>query len=87
MIDRLCRWWLQRGTPKDHPFTHVEASGLDYRGIPTAECVCGTRTFYVVAWLDDAYCVTGYDTTGLCADCGALITIATEIDHHDYEGA
>jgi hypothetical protein len=68
----------------NHPFHKVHPAG-DYRGIPTPECVCGGRMFYVLMHLSDDYTIAGYDTTALCADCLALVTIATEIDHPEYE--
>ena len=64
----------------DHPFGNMPEITADIRGVPTAECVCGSRTFYAVVWLDDAYEMAGYVTDGLCP-CGTLLTIATPIDH------
>lgn len=85
VIRGLRRRWRNRGVPHNHPFTEVEPTGLDYRGLPTAECLCGGRTFYAVVWFDDNYQVAGYITDGLCPSCGALVTLCTEIDHPTYE--
>ena len=63
-----------------HPFAFMPEVTADLRGVPTAECVCGSRTFFAVMWLDDDYDVAGYATDGLCPDCGALVTLATAID-------
>lgn len=63
-----------------HPFTRINVTGLDYRGISTAECPCGCRVFYMVGWFTDDYELGGYLTTGLCADCGALLTLCTPLD-------
>lgn len=85
MIRRILARLRNRGIPKNHPFTDVQPTGLDYRGVPTAECVCGGRTFYMVAWFSDEYEVAGYITDGLCCHCGALVTLCTEIDHPSHE--
>lgn len=85
MIRRILIRLRNRGVPKDHPFHDVTPTGLDYRGLPTAECLCGGRTFYMVAWFDDVYTVAGYVTDGLCCTCGALVTLCTEIDHPTHE--
>lgn len=84
MFRKILALFRQAGPP-NHPFHEVTPTGLDYRGVPTAECPCGGRTFYTVTWMDDDYLVAGYLTDGLCAMCGALLTIATEIDHPTYE--
>lgn len=68
---------------RNHPFTDVPGVTVDLRGVPTAECVCGGRTFFAVMWIDDEYQVAGYLTDGLCP-CGALVTLATEIDKPNY---
>lgn len=84
----MIRWLLGLFTqagPPNHPFHEVSPVGLDYRGIPTPECPCGGRTFYMVGWFDDCYEVAGYLTDGLCCMCGALVTLCTEIDHPTYE--
>jgi hypothetical protein len=83
--DRLRQGWRTRGIPKDHPFCDVLPTGLDYRGIPTAQCLCGGSVFYLVGWFDEAYVFAGYETTALCASCGALVTVCCEIDHPNYE--
>lgn len=56
----------------------------DYRGIPTAACPCGSRVLTIHVWFDDEYILAGYMTDGECTECGALLTIATEIDHPLY---
>lgn len=80
MIDRIARWWLNRGVPDNHPFKQIELSGMDWRGLPTCECFCGSRMFYALMWLDDDREIGGYVLDGLCSDCGALVTLATPID-------
>ena len=71
----------------DHPFEFLTIPpGVDARGVPTRACPsCGCEQFYAVIWLDEAYVVAGYITDGVCAACGDMVTIATEIDHPDYE--
>jgi hypothetical protein len=85
MIRAICAWWRNRGCPNDHPFKHVHPTGLDYRGLSTSACLCGGSTFYLVGWFDDSYVFAGYDTCGLCTDCGALVTLCCEIDHPSFE--
>jgi hypothetical protein len=80
VIGRLLRRWRNRGVPTNHPFTDVMPSGMDWRGLPTPECFCGSRTFYAVVWFDDDREVGGYVLDGLCTDCNALVTLPTPVD-------
>jgi hypothetical protein len=80
MFNRLLRRWRERGTPTDHPFHDVIPSGIDWRGLPSPECFCGSRTFVAVIWFDDAREVGGWVLEGMCTDCKALVTLPTPID-------
>lgn len=84
-IKRLLSKWTERGTPFNHPFHDVVPSGMDWRGLPTPECMCGGRTFYAVVWFDDDREVGGYVLDGLCCDCHALVTLPTPLDMHILE--
>lgn len=85
LLRRLTRRWRERGTPHDHPFNDVIPCGLDWRGLPTLECFCGSRMFYAVVWFDNSREVGGYILDGLCTDCRALVTLPTPIDHEWLE--
>ena len=80
MLRKLVDKWRHRGEPANHPFKNVHPSGIDWRGLPTPECMCGNRMFYAVVWFDDDREVGGYVLDGLCTSCGALTTLPTPID-------
>lgn len=85
LIRALVRRWRERGTPRNHPFHDVIPGGLDWRGLPTCECFCGSRMFYAVVWFDDDRQLGGYLLDGLCPDCKALVTLPTPIDYDMLE--
>lgn len=59
---------------------------LNARGLPTPECPsCGSWLLKVKLHLDEEYNIAGYLLDGECAMCGTLLTVATPIDHPDYE--
>ena len=66
--------------PANHPFWDVVPTGLDLRGIPTTQCLCGCSVFYALVWFDSDREVGGYILDGLCSDCRALVTLPTPID-------
>lgn len=71
----------------DHPFHALEDPiRADYRGIPTHECPCGSNWILVCAVFNQETKLPGfYMLDGMCACCGALLTIATPIDEmEDY---
>jgi hypothetical protein len=81
VTDKVIRRWQLRGVPKDQPFTRMIPTGLDYRGVATAECLCGGAAFFALLSLDtDTYEVAQWDLCGLCAECGALVTLGCPID-------
>ena len=49
--------------------------GLDMRGLPTRQCVCGSDTFKVLVKLDEDNTIAWYTLNGYCAECGAAVTI------------
>jgi len=53
----------------------------DYRGIPTAVCLCGSTLFKITASFDDEYNVALYLLdNATCYACGALVTAPTPLD-------
>lgn len=84
--DALRAWWdrlrrrLPINQPSDHPFWDVVPTGMDLRGFPTTECLCGGQMFYALVWFDQERAVGGYILDGLCANCRALVTLPTPID-------
>lgn len=58
---------------------------VDCRGIPTRCCpMCGHTFFRALVRFDEDYTIGFYVLDGECDDCGALVTLPTEIDHPDY---
>jgi hypothetical protein len=56
------------------------ADGPDLRGFgPVHECLCGSNLFQIVAAFEDGQ-VCFYLTEGICWECGAKVTVPTEID-------
>lgn len=54
--------------------------GPDLRGFgPVHECLCGSNLFQIVAAFDAGE-VCFYLTEGICWECGAKVTVPTEID-------
>jgi len=49
--------------------------GLDMRGLPTRQCICGSDTFKVLVKLDEDNTIAWYTLNGYCAECGAAVTI------------
>lgn len=59
---------------------------INARGIPTANCPqCGHDLLKVYIKIDPSDYELGlYGLDGECAACGTLITVATPIDHPDF---
>ena len=56
------------------------SDGPDLRGFgPVHECLCGSNLFQIVAAFEDGQ-VCFYLTEGICWECGAKVTVPTEID-------
>lgn len=79
--------WFRRRKVNDTnrfplPFAGLsEASGTDYRGIPTMTCPCGCDWLLMCAMFDpDTREVGMYILDGLCASCGSLVSLPTPID-------
>lgn len=73
----------RRGGNKMHPFVALMEPVEDFRGVPTCECVCGSRMFLAWCMFDEDTRLPGfYLTDGLC-EKGHLVTLPTPID---YEG-
>ncbi len=66
----------------NHPFHALEDGPTgDYRGQPTFCCPCGSDLVVMVARFDPDTRLPGmYLLDGMCAACGALLTLPTEID-------
>ncbi|MEY3378235.1 MAG: hypothetical protein RLZZ328_1395 [Bacteroidota bacterium] len=56
---------------------------INARGVPTAQCpICGSKLFKIVAQFDpEDYEIGMYFLDSECAQCGALLTIPTPLDH------
>lgn len=66
----------------NHPFSLLrdEPAG-DYRGEPTLVCPCGSVDVCIVTRFDEETRLPGfYLLDGMCAVCGALLTLPTPID-------
>lgn len=92
--DEINPWdWLwddEDSTPKNTVRRNIsirkKQTMFDVRGIPTPECpACGSWLLKVCLHLDEEYNIAGYLLDAECAMCGTLLTIATPIDHPDYE--
>lgn len=60
----------------------------DYRGIPTAMCICGSTMFDATIQFDESdYTINWYWLDGKCHECGSLVTLCTEIDHPDFNNS
>lgn len=83
-LSRATTQRVARATAKrmDHPFHALEDPiRADYRGIPTHECPCGSNWILMCAVFDPDTKLPGfYMLDGMCASCGALLTIATPVD-------
>jgi hypothetical protein len=68
--------------PKPHPFHALEQPiKADYRGNPTLECPCGSNLLISCAVWDPETRLPGLIMLdGMCANCGALLTLPTPID-------
>lgn len=54
---------------------------MDMRGIPTAICPCGYSMFVAVVQFDEIErTIEYYLTDGICALCGTLVTLPTQMD-------
>jgi hypothetical protein len=64
------------------PFDGLEEpTQSDFRGIPTMECPCGCDWLVMVFRYDPETRLPGLLLLdGLCAACGALLTLATPVD-------
>jgi hypothetical protein len=67
---------------RDHPFHALEDPvRADYRGNPTLECICGSNMLLMCAAFDPDTREPGlYLLDGMCAHCGALVTLPTPVD-------
>lgn len=60
------------------------APGMDLRGNPTHECICGSQVFYIKAIFDN-YEIATYFLDMECAECGNLATAPTLLDRESQE--
>jgi len=61
---------------------------INARGIPTAICPeCGCDLLKILAKIDPIDYELGlYMLDGECAKCGTLVTVATPLDHPNFDG-
>jgi hypothetical protein len=59
-------------------------SGMDLRGTPTHECICGSQVFYIKAAFDN-YEIATYFLDMECVECGNLATAPTPLDRESQE--
>lgn len=55
----------------------------DYRGVPTYVCPCGYDMFLIAARFDETQQPAWYLLDGVCASCGALVTVPCPADGGD----
>ncbi len=61
-----------------------QAPGMDLRGTPTHECICGSQVFYLKAVFND-YEIATYFLDMQCVECGSLATAPTPLDREIQE--
>jgi hypothetical protein len=59
-------------------------SGMDLRGTPTHECICGSQIFNIKAVFDN-YEIATYFLDMECVECGNLATAPTPLDRESQE--
>lgn len=78
---------LRRNGFRAHPlpwFAHLdEYPSADYRGVPTYVCPCGSDLFLMAAKFDETQLPGWYLLDGVCAHCGALVTLPCPADGPD----
>lgn len=63
-----------------------DSNAADYRGKPTLVCPCGYDMFIMCARFDrEDRTVSFYLLDGMCAMCGSMVTLPTEIDENGEE--
>jgi hypothetical protein len=85
--------WLRREKPLEinnfsHPLPWMQHLGepedrADYRGTPTYVCPCGSDMFLIAARFDDTQLPAWYLLDGVCAHCGALVSVPCPADGPD----
>lgn len=60
-----------------------ESPSADYRGVPTYVCPCGYDLFVIAAKFDETQLPAFYLLDGVCASCGALVTVPCPVDGPD----
>jgi len=61
-----------------------EEIGMDLRGTPTHQCICGSNIWYVKAAFEN-YEIATYFLDMICATCGSLATAPTPVDREGME--
>lgn len=61
-----------------------EMESMDLRGTPTHECICGSRTWNLIATFDN-YEISTYLLDMMCVDCGSIATAPTPMDRENME--
>jgi hypothetical protein len=59
-------------------------SGMDLRGTPIHECICGSQIFNIRAVFDN-YEIATYFLDMECVECGNLATAPTPLDRESQE--
>lgn len=68
----------------DQARAEQENAGMDLRGNPTHECICGSQVFYIKAVFDN-YEIATYFLDMECIECGSLATAPTPLDREIQE--
>ena len=55
----------------------TDSTYLDYTGIPTAACPCGSGLILLPVAFDSEREISGYLNSGWCTQCGAALTVCT----------
>ena len=88
----MLRFWKRQKPLKNKGFSHplpwieylqYDDDCADYRGVPTYVCPCGRDTFLIVARFDETQLPAWYLLDGVCASCGAIVTVPCPSDGPD----
>ena len=55
----------------------TDSTYLDYRGLPTAVCPCGSDLLLLPVVFDSEREISGYLNEAWCSQCGAMLTVCT----------
>lgn len=69
---------------EERAWLEEEMESMDLRGTPTHECICGSRTWNLIATFDN-YEISTYLLDMMCVDCGSIATAPTPMDRENME--